>query len=114
MNEYTAKLMDRAEEARDFVWNEKKQQFCAPPSKTDDRIISMAIALYLTGKRPTDQYTELNALIREGKEREEAARAAEVSPAMQAKAAEDALLKRQAKQRRLLGLGGSATGGLYL
>jgi len=103
-----------AEEARDFVWNEKKQQFCAPPSKTDDRIISMAIALYLTGKRPTDQYTELNALIREGKEREEAARAAEVSPAMQAKAAEDALLKRQAKQRRLLGLGGSATGGLYL
>lgn len=103
-----------AEEARDFVWNEKAQQFRAPPSKHDDRVIALAIALYLTGQRPTDQHARLDALSREADDLRAAARAAEVSPAMRAKAAEDALLQREARTRRLLGLGGSKPGGLYL
>lgn len=100
-----------AEEARDFVWNERAQQFRAPPSKHDDRVIAQAIAVYLTGARPTDQHATLAAITEARQQAIADAYAAEVSPALKAKAQEEALLRSKERTRRLMD---SNARGLYL
>lgn len=43
-----------ATEAGNFVWDERKKGWAAPASKTDDRVIALAIAIYLCGWRKDD------------------------------------------------------------